>query len=141
MTVTLRYIIASLISGCVWSGIAYYIGHRFMWPFIWFAIVASPFIGIAIGLLYEYYGCCDKRFWVQAGASLVTLYVAIALFGLAAGIGDALRPIPNRISGAVVIQSVIACVHWITISGLFLVLWPLAFANHWLVCRVGRVKP
>jgi hypothetical protein len=138
LTVNRRYITASMVSGCVWGAIGLYLGHEFMLPFIWGAFVASPLIGLAVGLLYNYLGVCQRSLVVRIIASLVTLYVAIALFGLAAGLSDALRPIPNRNVGPLVLQGINACVAGITVTGLILALWPLSFLNHSLLCRVQK---
>jgi hypothetical protein len=73
--------------------------------------------------------------WAQALLSLATLYIAVALFGLAVGIYDAARIIPNRASTEVIFQTLIAMLIGTTFTGYVLVLWPLAFLNHRLLRR------
>jgi hypothetical protein len=137
MVVSVRYCVLSVLSGCFWAAIAYWLGGNFMSPMIWGGIIASPFIGLAIGLAYQ--RVCDRPLWVKFGISLTTLYAAVAMFGFACGVWDALRPIPNRFSAAVVEQSILGCWWGITFTGLFLILWPLSFLNHSIVCHFGKL--
>ena len=132
----LRYGTLSLLSGYFWAVIVYWLGYRWMSPMIWSGIIASPFIGLAMGFLYR--NACNKSLVNRIFLSLVTLYAAVGIFGCVTGTHDALRHIPNRASWAVVVQMILACWGGITISGLFLLLWPLSFLNHTLVCRFGK---
>jgi hypothetical protein len=125
----------SALSGCLWAAIPYYYLHESMSPYIWGGIIASPFIGTAMGLIYC--GACAWSLWLRILLSLATLYLAVFLFGLAVGICDAARPIPNRLFDGVVAQTIFAFLWGVTIPGLFVVLWPMAFLNHTLVCRFG----
>jgi hypothetical protein len=137
MAVSSKYIVLSTLSGFFWAGIAYYLVRWAPPPFIWGGIVASPVIGLTVGLLYL--NACNWRRVARIFLSLATLYIAVFLFGLAMGVCDALRPIPNRISLAVVIQSINACLWGVTVPGTFLLLWPLSFLNHSLVCHFGKL--
>lgn len=134
-----RCVVVSAISGCIWAGIAYLLASQWMGTTIVGGLLASPLIGIGVGLIYRpaYY----KSPLARVGVSLVTLYFAAALFGMAVGIYDAMRPIPNRLLGEVVLQSVMATLWGVTFTGFFLFLWPLSFANHWLVGRVSGYLP
>ena len=130
-----RVLVASALSGCVWGAIAWLLARGPMGPVAWGGILASPLIGIVIGRL----GLPARRArpWVRALLALATLYAAVVLFGVAAGIGDALRPIQGRDSLEVVAQAVLGCLWGVTFTGYFLVLWPLAVWNHGLVARLA----
>ena len=135
---TSRYLALSFLSGCVWAVIGYCIGHQWMSPFIWGGLLASPFIGLAVGALYH--RACKRSPTTRILLSLVTLYLAATLFGLAAGIHDALRYMPpgvHRSTPAVVLQAILGTWWGVTFTGYVLVLWPLSFINHSLVCRFG----
>ena len=72
-----------------------------------------------------------------AFASLVGLYVAVSLFGLAVGVYDlATGDIEHRIASAVVIQAVLGVLWGVTFTGYVVILWPLAYLNHILLWRV-----
>jgi hypothetical protein len=51
---------------------------------------------------------------------------------------DALRGIADRQPFDVMAQCVVGTLHGVTMYVMFL--WPLALANHWAVCRWGRVE-
>ena len=75
--------------------------------------------------------------------ALLTLYIAAALFGLAAGVYDASRGIPNQIPEAVIVQAVFATWWGVTFTGFVLFLWPLSYLNHWMLgrfsCMLGDI--
>jgi len=96
-------------------------------------MLASPLIGLLIGFIFLPAYKLPK--FVQFALSLITLYLAVAMFGVAVGLYDASRNIPNRIATAVILQSIIAAVMGVTFTGYMLVLWPLAFLNHRLLRR------
>ena len=97
--------------------------------------MAAPAIGLLIGVLYR--PVYNWRRPAQIVASLVTLYIAVVLFGLGVGLYDAyVRSIPNRIPSAVILQAVAAALSGVTFY--IFVLWPLAFMNHRLL---GRFAP
>jgi hypothetical protein len=94
-------------------------------------LYASPFIGLIIGLSFKRAGSFHVIGKVLF--SLLSLYLAASLFGLAVGMYDALRDIPDRIPSAVVIQAVLAYLWGLTFLGWVVILWPLAFLNHTLL--------
>jgi hypothetical protein len=139
--VNTKYYFLSVVSGCLWGALGYYLSHL-LWPnLVWAPVAVSPLIGLGMGLLYRH--ACLSSLPHRVVLSLVTLFLAVTLFGLAAGVYDALRDIPpnpfggRRILSAVVIQAVVAAWWGVTFTGYFLVLWPLSFLNHTLVCRFG----
>jgi len=135
---TQRYLVLSALSGCLWAAIALLLGAEAMGPIIWGGVVASPLIGVIAA--YIFLPACRWPLVARIVFALVTLYLAVAAFGLAAGLYDAVvRDIPNRIGWAVVVQAMLASLWGITFTGLVLILWPLSFVNHSFVCRWGRV--
>jgi hypothetical protein len=127
----------SALSGCAWAGIAYVIGHEMLGRALVGGILAAPVIGILVGRLYR--PAYRLSLGGRAIATIVTFYIAIALFGLAVGLYDAYaRPVPGRIPSAVVSQDVIGTVWGVTWMGYVVVLWPLAHFNHWLVGRLSE---
>jgi hypothetical protein len=128
-----RYCLLAAFSGCAWALIAIVLSLNVFGKLIAGGLAASPLIGLFIGLVYL--PAYKLPSWAQGLLALLTLYIAVALFGCAVGVYDALRAIPNRGSGEVILQQVLAAVIGITVSGYVLVLWPLAFLNHRLLNR------
>lgn len=132
-----RYYALCAASGGAWAIIAYVIGHQAMQRIIWGGMVVSPLIGLGVGALYRpaYRFPAAARF----AMSLLTLYVAAALFGLASGLFDAARGLPGgarRITSAVILQDISGTLWGLTFTGYVAVLWPLAHLNHWFVGRL-----
>ncbi|MGH9786971.1 MAG: hypothetical protein ACRD88_22605 [Terriglobia bacterium] len=129
----------SLASGCVWGGIAYLLGSGALERLVWGGILVSPLIGLAIGRVAAWLRP-SSRLGSKLGrafASLVGLYVAVSLFGLAVGVYDlATGDIEHRIASAVVIQAMLGVLWGVTFTGYVIILWPLAYLNHILLWRV-----
>ena len=71
--------------------------------------------------------------------ALVTLYATAVLFGLIMGVVDAATETsPSVIKSAVVIEWILATLWGVTFTGFIVILWPLAFANHWLLGRAWK---
>jgi hypothetical protein len=133
-----RYYWLSILSGCAWAAIAYILSFGAFGSNIIGGLVASPLIGLLVGIIYRPAYKLSKV-W-QVFLSLGTLYLAVAMFGLAAGFYDAFwRAIPNRGISEVIFQMVIAAIMGITITGFVVFLWPLAYFNHKLLGRNYRV--
>lgn len=137
MTPAQRYAVLSCVSGVVWGCIVGLLAFDAFPRAICGGLIASPAIGLLIGI-------ATRRWFrfptpLRIAATLGSLYLAAALFGLAVGIYDWLAvDIPYRIPYAVVLQAVLAFVGGLTFPGYLLVLWPLAYLNHWLL---GRTSP
>jgi len=126
-----KYILLCALSGAVWSAPAWGFGHEAMPHAIWGGIIASPLIGIAAGFAYlpAYRLSSVKR----CMSALGTLYLALVLFGLTAGVFDAARgAVPSRLIG----QWLLIPALGVTFTGQVLLLWPLAYFNHWLLRNV-----
>ena len=133
-----RYYSLCAVSGFAWGGIAYYLGHPWP-PCIWGGILASPLIGLVVGLAYL--PAYRFRVGFRILLALVALYIAVALFGIALGICDqATRYIPNQIRGAGVIESLLATLWGVTFTGYVLFLWPLAYWNYWVLGRASAPR-
>ncbi len=52
LTVSARYYSLSAASGLIWGGIAYFLGGQWL-SAIWGGIIASPLIGLMVGLAYR----------------------------------------------------------------------------------------
>jgi hypothetical protein len=109
-----------------------------MFEIIWGGVAIAPLIGLCMGF-------ASSRF-PSTGAvrralfSLASLYVAAALFGLGMGIYDLITGQNSgegwqRIPSAVVLQAAVATLWGITLTGYFIVLWPLCHGNHHLLSR------
>lgn len=120
-------------SGVVWAGIAWVIGFTQIPGILWGGLLASPVIGIITGAVYA--PAYRRSRWVRALCALGTLYLAVSLFGLAVGVADALRDIPGRSYGELLLQGVLGTLWGVTFTGYVLILWPPAFANHWFLER------
>jgi hypothetical protein len=132
-----RVILVSLASGLFWAVVAIVLG-RPMAKIVWGGIILAPFIALAAGFA--------SRFFPSAGTlrralfSLVSLYVAAALFGLGVGVYDLLTGPGPRIPSAVVIQAMLATLWGLTFTGYFAILWPLSYVNHSMVLRAWDRK-
>ena len=130
------YVWLATLSGCVWGAIAFVLSGSAFPGQIWGGVLGSPPIGIAIGLIAYRTGPWTTRWRVPL--SLVTLYLAATLWGLCIGVFDArFLGTPNDIPSAVVIQTVLAVLWGLTFSGYVVVLWPLAYLNHWWLGHVA----
>ena len=128
-------ILTSAISGVAWGGIAYVLVPRGpgVGPPISSALLAAPFIGVAVGQLampfFRAMGGRGKVF-----VSLLSLYGAVGLFGLAIPFG-----VPGGLgSPEHFYESVFALWVGLTVTGLVVVLWPLALINHLVLWRLDR---
>jgi len=134
-----RYYWLSIASGCAWAIIAYVLSFGAFGSNIIGGLVAAPLIGLLVSIIYRPAYKLSKV-W-QVFLSLGTLYLAVAMFGLAAGFYDAFwRGIPNRGITEVIFQMVVAAIMGITITGFVVLLWPLAYFNHKLLGRNYRVS-
>ena len=130
------YYLICAASGLTWSGIAYLL-LREWFPGLWVGIAVSPLIGLLGGWVHR----PTYRFPMVARVivALVTLYATAALFGLVIGVvEEVIETNPNHIRGASVIEWVLAVLWGVTFTGYFLLLWPLAFLNHWLLGRTWK---
>ena len=132
----MRTALLSAVSGCVWGAIAYLLTGRNAGMAIWWGVLASPFIGVLVGL------AAARLRKLPAGGrafvSLVGLYGATSLFGLVVGLGDLATGVnsgegSHRIPSAVIIQSVLGFLWGLTFTGYIVVLWPLSYVNHLLI--------
>jgi len=147
-----RYYFLCAGSGLIWSGIAYLllasfdsgvlgwrIALRELWffPGLWGGILVSPFIGLLIGLVHR--PTYAFPLILRVVLALASLYAAAALFGVVIGIvEEVIETSPNHVKGASIIEWVLATLWGVTFTGYFLFLWPMAFANHWLLGRAWR---
>ena len=132
-----KYWLLAALAGGLWGLFAYVLALRFMGRIAWGGVLASPLIGLIVARIYlAMYGRSSRIRWLMA---LVTLYVAAMLFGLGAGIYDAVPPVANRLTHAVIVQDVLATLWGVTVSGFVLFLWPLTYATHWLLGRVSGI--
>lgn len=126
-------ILFSVLSGCIWAGIAYILGAQWLGGHIWGGVLASPAIGVLAGVL-------SKRFARLSPLgrllfSLLSLYGMVTLFGLAAGIIDTFAGGQGRERA----YEIVAGTLWgVTFTGYFVILWPLAHVNHALIARLWQ---
>ncbi len=131
-----RYYILCAGSGLTWGGIAYLLlGEWF--PGLWVGIAVSPLFGRLFGFVHR--PTYRLPVVVRVFVALVTLYAAAALFGLVIGVvEEVIETSPNHVKGASIIEWVLATFWGVTFTGYFLFLWPMAFANHWLLGRTWK---
>ncbi|HIA28538.1 MAG TPA: hypothetical protein EYN79_10590 [Planctomycetes bacterium] len=135
----IRYYLLCVASAGVWAVISYYIGEYWMSPQIWGGIAVSPLIGLVAGAVYR--PAYRFPFSGRVAMSLFTFYLSVALFGIACGIFDALRELPDgsqRNTIPVIFQGLAGTFYGVTATGFVGFLWPLAHLNHWFVGRVAR---
>jgi hypothetical protein len=133
----------SAASGCAWGAIAYLLAGRMVGKGIWGGVLVSPVIGVLVGLT------AARLRKLPAGGrafvSLVGLYGATCLFGLAVGVGDLATGVNrgegwHRIPGAVIMQSAVGFLWGLTFMGYIVVLWPLSYLNCWLIWKQADAR-
>lgn len=138
-----RTVLISAGSGCAWGAIAYLLAGRNVGKGIWGGVLASPFIGMLVGLTAARLRKPTGS-W-RAFVSLVGLYGATCLFGLAVGVGDLATGVNRgegwyRIPGVVITQSALGFLWGLTFMGYIVVLWPLSYLNHWLIWKQSDAR-
>ena len=137
-SVSLKRTFLSAVSGGAWGAIAYLLAGHMVGKGIWGGVLVSPVIGILVGLT------AARLRNLPAGGrvivSLVGLYAATLLFGLAVGLGDLATGVNSsegsqRIPGAVILQSGLGFLWGLTFMGYIVVLWPLSYLNCWLIWK------
>lgn len=121
----------------VWGAIAYVIGASHVHRPIWGGVIASPAIGVVVGLCFG--RLWDGSFGRRVLVALLSLYLAASLFGVGVGVYDAMRDVPGRAGLEVVIEWVLAILWGLTVGGWFVVLWPLTYATHRVLSRIADV--
>ncbi|MFN0206540.1 MAG: hypothetical protein ACKVS6_09550 [Planctomycetota bacterium] len=130
----IQYYLLSFLSGGIWAVIAYILVKSHLLDATWGGVMASPMIGLIIGILFRRIMQCS--FGWRAFLTLVSLYLSATLFAVACGVHDAyFRGIANRDAIEVIGSSVFGVLYGLTLFGYFLFLWPLAYANHALLAR------
>ncbi len=132
-----KYLAVSAASGCVWGAIALLLAGPWMPNAVWGGVIASPLIGVAVGLAYRLVHRWSTP--VQAVYAMLMLYLAVGAFGIAAGSYDALAlNLPHRSGWGVVVQSVLGCWWGVTFTFYFAFLWPASMVNHAILYRFAR---
>lgn len=129
-----RFALLALLAGLVWGMIGLALAGPMLGSSIWGGVLIAPLVGFAVALIFR--GFRARPPGMRVALALVSLYFAAGLFALGAGVADAMRPIPNRIACAVVIQAVVGVWWGITFTGYLPLLWPLAYLTHALIGRV-----
>lgn len=115
--------------GCGWGVIGFLIGYFNPGSsLLWGGALISPLIGVIIGFSFELIDRRGKT--ARIFLALISLYLAVVLFGLGMGCADLCRDIAGRRSLAVIMQGPSAAVWYITFAGWVLILWPLTYATH-----------
>lgn len=135
---TMSYV-AAAISGGLWGAIAWWIGQglNVSASALWVGIIASPGIGLLVAWLIR--PLRDIDFQGGIIVSAMVLYGTSALFGLVLGSATVSgHDRPNR-SGLIGILSMAATVPiGLALSGLVVVLAPLAVGNCFLIWTLQR---
>ena len=137
MTDRRTYLLLSTLSGACWGGLVTAIAFDMFPHAIWGGLLASPLIGGLVGAATRRWGRLSVA--ARVVVALLSLYAAAALFGLGVGLYDGfVLAGPDRITQAVVAQAVVGFPWGLTFLGLFIVFWPLAYLNHWIIGRFSE---
>lgn len=107
----------------------------------WVGLLASPGIGLFIGTVVARSKTRGPLRPIILG--LVNLYLAVALFAMAVGVGHVAfhwgeLPVPESSGRASAVVGIVeATLLGLTLSGLVLFFWPLSCANHLLLDAVA----
>ena len=121
----------SIISGLMWGIIGSLATQSSLGPFSWLAAPLGMIIGLFVYRLSRRF--YSRSIWMLIPVSLISTFLAVALFGLCIGLIDLSRAIPNRIPWAVVFQAMNACLWGLIFIPVYWLLFPLSFANHTLI--------
>jgi hypothetical protein len=118
-------------AGIGWGLLALLLGGRAFGHAVWAGVISAPAIAVVIGTTLQH------RFeaatsWGRALLAFVSLYLGATLFAMATGIGSLLGlGAGNRRFPTALLEPLLGTWWGITLTGFFLVLWPLAYATHW----------
>jgi len=129
-----KYVAFSLLAGALWGVIGLALAGQVLGAPVWGGVVAAPAIGLGAATMFR--GFRSRPPGARIALALISLYLGAGLFALAAGIVDAMHPVPDRIAWAVVVQAVLGVWWGITFTGYLPLLWPLAYLTHALLGRV-----
>ena len=124
----MRPTLFSALSGCIWAGTAWILLEQRVNAGIVGGILVSPLIGIAMGIFSKRFA--ERPILTRAAIALSSLYLAVALFGIAGGMADAAFGSGKPITARNIIEWVWPFVAGLTFTGYVLALWPLAYLNH-----------
>jgi hypothetical protein len=124
----------SIFSGLLWGILGSLTTQSTFGPLSWFAAPLGMLIGLLVYWLSRRF--YSKSIWMLIPVSLISTVLAVALFGLCIGLFDLSRAIPHRIPWAVVVQAMGACLIGLFCIPVYWLLFPLSFANHFLIRRL-----
>ena len=124
---------ASAISGMLWGGMVTFLlldGHQRVT--LGSGFLLSPIVGVLAGAIAARFHDADVI--GMAIVSLVSLYVAAALYGLGGGLVLALA---YRGSFAAALWTALTLPWAMTLGGFVFWMWPLSYFNHRFVARLA----
>jgi surface polysaccharide O-acyltransferase-like enzyme len=126
----------SIFSGLLWGILGSLATQNTFGPISWFV---AP-LGMLIGLLVYWFSrrFYSKSLWMLIPVSLISTVLAVALFGLCIGLIDLSRAIPHRTPWAVIVQAMGLCLIGLIAIPIYWLLFPLSFANHFLIRHLTR---
>jgi hypothetical protein len=120
--------ILGLGAGAAWGVIAWLLGGSAFGPAIWPSVLGSPLIGALVARLihprFAQSGGLGRALW-----SLSSLYGGALLFSLPLAVGQP----GGRPAAEVAVESLVAVLWGVTMTGFVLVLWPMAYLTHRLI--------
>ena len=124
-------LVTSIISGLLWGILGSLATLSVFGPRSWFAAPLGALIGSLVYFL-------SRRFYTRSllaliPVSILSTFVAVALFGLCLGAVDLFRGTGNRIPWAVIVQGMNACLWGLLYIPIYWLLFPLSFGNHALI--------
>ena len=115
--------------GTCWGLLAALLGGRALGPPMLYGVLASPLIGLAVGLVFQPLFARTTTVY-RALIAFASLYAGAALFGLAVGTGELVRA--SGVAGAETLWQGVAAILYGT-SLFAIALWPLAYLTHALL--------
>lgn len=138
MRSTTVLVLLSAMTGLAWGIVAWLFGATAFGAAIGTGVVASPVIGVAVGL-------ATQRWFESAtphprkGIALLSLYLGVTLFGVTVGLWDWW---PGGVGQALLssLGEGIGTALWgVTAGGFVIGFWPLAYLTHYLLAKARQV--
>jgi len=131
-----KYLVLCAGSGLIWGSLGAVLAHGSSGYGAIGGLIASPAIGVLVGALLR--GPFQRGRLTRPAWALLSVYVATGLFGAALGAGHIVVNGAPSVAWAPLVETALSTWWAITVSGVFVAFWALAYANFVALARLTR---